>query len=251
MGSLVRRILITGASSTLGRIVRDWHRNDKVVISSRSTIMCHDNETFAQSADLLDIEFWSNFLMNHQFDMVYHFAEYKAQTTYFETIVQSHVKFLEGHQSKKSILIYPITAHLYDDWRAASSYREIKSRVMSHFSSSGDRIKFPVVHPILEDSPELKKLRLINSCIPMINIFSEFTNQFPISSIETIGEKLCCPKLAFGKSDIYDRMVSPSIICCNSHKFNVRWISKFIKMILRTFDSIGCIKLVLNGRVIS
>lgn len=250
------RILITGASGSIGTVVREVYGGCDVVLLSRKYIEPRPNEVWFKSKGLGENSWWSALPKNVNYDLVYHLAEpvkkYKKHES-VDCIVKGHDDFIKYALGCTAMLVYPLTAYLYDNNLAKSnrSYSEIKKKVY-YLHCNNQRISFPVYHPLLDHGNGLYKLVKYHRAVPFINLFSEFKNSLPVLTINDLKEKISSSKyLIPGKVDIYTSVPCISDIFSCPDKVNNLYLSNILLNIMKSLCGHANINLLVNGRSIS
>ena len=251
------KILITGASGYIARMLISELRGHELLLWSRSKPVLERSYHFYQSADLTDFEWWSSAVIPAGVDVVVHLAE--SVKTYVNNdianlIVSSHCVFLENACTHSALVIYPDTAYKYDArlGRRARAYCEIKSRVNSQLNKSINFIS-PIIHPVLESKGALAKLIYFQSKIPSINLFCSFNSTLPC--LTSLDLKSNFKRIIFNKNhggrDWFSINESIANLMNVEGRVDSHFISKTFKSLLSIFSFLPIIRLLLQGRIIA
>ena len=256
MDKTMRKVLITGASGSLGALARTLFCNCAVTLSSRRQLSVGENEVWYESKDLNDSGWWGDFGFEGQFDLVLHFAEpVKARVTDGEIskIIASHIGFISSATASCGRVIYPLTAYCYDlrVSKSAITYLRIKEEVYAALKSN-DRVLFPIFHPLVDYGDGLAKLIHTERKIPFVNLFSEFDARLPVLTKMDIEKFLVDGHQEHaGRIDVYSRISSVSELFARRARIDSRFVSRCVKALARVGAFVPAVHLLTNGRDIA
>jgi hypothetical protein len=249
------KILITGASGKIGKIVRNLFSEHILHLYTRKYIELNPNEFWYASEDLINIDWWSNFYFIEYYDIIFHLAEpVKAiySKSSFLKIVDSHSNFLILASNNSKKVVYPTTAYKYDkiNLHHIQSYLEIKNSVIRKIVLV-DNVVTPVIHPIIDLDSSLSKSILFSRKLPLFNYFSEFDSCLPILYSEDLNKYLLrIIDNDIKNEDVFSVIMKISLIYHDSDKINSKIISKATKFIIYILN-IPRLKILIVGRNIS
>jgi hypothetical protein len=250
------KILITGASGFIGRILAASLGGHELVLWSRNPVPAGPASTYCAAGDLRNTEWWQNAEIPQGVDVVIHLAEpVKTKLTdgALESVLSSHCAFLEHACARAHLVVYPDTAYRYDR-RVGSANRQyltIKTEVLRKLS---DRENFasPIIHPLVDSGGALARLIEAQSKIPVLNPFCAFKASIPVLTIpELVGlfrDQIGSRQLL--KSDWYSGVPTIATLTRKSDRRDWLFLSRMFRSALTPLSIAPTISLLKNGRQI-
>ncbi|MDC1318297.1 hypothetical protein N8Z61_02815 [Candidatus Thioglobus sp.] len=253
--NIIKNVLITGASGSLGRLIREIYWDKNLTLISRSKLVLKKNEVWLEAQDLVNSQWWSEFRFDGEYDLIIHFAEPVKKSLsidYVNKIVESHTEFITNASKSGALIIYPLSAYSYDSKISKSQlgYFQIKTKV-SEKNKSNKNVIFPIIHPLVDYGSGLNKLISIEKKIPLVNIFCSFNAQLPILKKEDLELFFInINQVDLNQKDVYSDIRSISKIFYSKERFNFKFLSIIFKIICLTFSYSSQIKMLVKGRKI-
>lgn len=251
----MKKILITGASGGIAKIVRENFKADQLTLWSRNFLELDSNETWMKSEPLQNTEWWATAPITGHYDSILHLAEpvkknlSKSEIT---NIIKSHVEFLSNSSSSSKKILYPISAYKYDQLISKDHlhYITIKNSV-SHQLSSNSNVFFPVIHPLIDFGPGINETRKKISRLPLFNLFCSLESRIPILEYQDLVKCFdCFINDGQVRKDWFTDTLSISQIFNNPKNTDNRFLSSVLKQFLFFLRSNASAYLLLNGRQI-
>jgi hypothetical protein len=249
----MKKILITGSTGTVGSILRKELKHCKLFLLSRRKIesLSH-NEIFIKSYNLQEKHWWRNIDNSIKFDLIIHLAEeVKNDSIDQESIIKAHIEFIQFSKIISKLVIYPITAYIYDKKQSSNSiaYTAIKRQVMWQFCNDKS-VSLPILHPILDVGSGINIFIKLNYKYNFCNIFSSFNAFIFVLTKKDLG-LFFNSKINPGISNVYSKHLMISDIFFVASNYNCKSLSKVFKFILSFFTFIPLVYLLVNGRNIN
>ncbi len=250
------KILVTGASGFIGRILAKSLSEHNLLLWSRTPVDHGVGIDFSTSDDLRNTAWWQDVELPDDLDAVIHLAEpvkVKLTDETVKSIVSSHRAFLENACDSAQLVIYPNTAYRYDRRVGSKNrrYLEIKAEVARELAVRENFIS-PVIHPLIDSSGALARLVEAQSKLPAINPFSAFEARIPVLTVPEL--------ILFFRNQLQhtyqlnaDWFGGCPAICDLTHRperRDVRVLSRLFKWSLLPFSKVPTISILLEGRTI-
>lgn len=245
-----KNILITGAHSLIATPLREKHYSDNLVLCSRTKIKnLSSSELWIKVENFDSYRFADDLMSSREFDIIYHLAEItNSKKINKHNLISIHKSFLSYACKCSKLVIYPLTAYVYDDWKKKDPYTQVKLEIVRSFRNARG-LYFPVIHPVIDSHFNLTKaIEIFEKYIPL-NLFNKFNNGIYISSIKGISDNIL-PETGDQIYDIYDKHVSFSNLLSSEDKPNSRLISTIFYMIIKNVRISHNLKLINTGRKI-
>ncbi|MBK9521678.1 MAG: NAD(P)-dependent oxidoreductase [Rhodocyclaceae bacterium] len=245
------RVMITGASGSLGTLFREFYAAHRVTLVSRSPLIVMQNEKWIQAGDLLDPGWWADFQFDGEYDRVIHLAEpvkREMSDDEVDRVVLSHNNFIAAAIGISPSVVYPLTAYRYDRrlCRKAATYTAIKERVLlANKHRTG--LSFPIFHPLIDYGDGIHSTIKFERKIPFFNLFCDFDLELPVLYKATIKSYLFSP-MADGVKDVYTKIDRISNIFNAGRRLNIVALSRLIKLTLNALSFVYAFELLTHGR---
>ena len=248
------RILITGASGSIGQILAEGLAEHDLVLWSRAQVAVGPRVEYSTSGDLRDVEWWQKAQIPPDVDVVIHLAEpvkTKLSEAAVESIIASHSVFLDHACTNARLVIYPNTAYRYD-YRVRSAnlqYLRIKSEVARRFHTRKNFVS-PVIHPLTDAGGALARLIKSQSHVPLFNPFCSFQATIPVLTVPRLID-FFRDQISGGhslRSDWYAGESSIAALTDSPDRSDWPFVSKIIKSLLTPLSNAPTISLLLRGR---
>lgn len=250
------RILVTGASGFIGRILVESLQDHELVLWSRRRVLAGPSVEYCASEDLRNTEWWQNAEIPQDVDAVIHLAEpVKTEFTdsVLESVISSHVAFLEQACSRAQLVIYPNTAYRYDRRVGSSNrqYLKIKTEVLRQLSSRRN-FASPVIHPLVDSNGALARLINAQDKFPFLNLFCAFRASIPVLTVPELvncfREQIRSSHLL--KTDWYCREPTIATLTGRSDRRDWLSLSRLFRRSLSAFSNVSTVSILINGRKI-
>lgn len=250
------KILITGASGRIGRLLIDHFIGHELVLWGRTRPVSDKGFETKSCNDLSNTKWWTEVQIPAGCDAIIHLAEpvkIDADETKIATIVNSHCSFIEKACKEKIVVIYPDTAYRYDRHlgKAARSYLKIKRSVVERMQSCEGFVS-PVIHPLIDSDASLAKFLVLQRKVPFFNLFSAFDASLPILTtmkLKELFEAQIASKTTVA-ADWYESKKTIANLTNMSSRIDARGLSLLFKFFLKPLSGNPTIQLLLKGRVI-
>ena len=245
---MAKKILITGANGLIASLVRPLFIDDSVVLVSRRPIdNINQNELSIIYKDISSIDWRDDSNIGSNFDMILHFAEYMSGSVKLVTAVDSHLSFLNWACKISSIVVYPLTAYLYDRKKQHSNYVKIKQAVMEKMIDH-ESMYFPVIHPLVDAGPGLHRQKAFVRKYAPLNLLSSFNAKMYVLSRNDIN---CIIPTITNKNrfyDVFSQHLSIAEIFASDKKETINWISDLLFYICLVTPFTNTRDLLVDGR---
>lgn len=251
------KVLITGASGFIGRILSTGLAGHELVLWSRQSLPAVSGAEYSQSHDLRDVAWWRNVEIPQDVDVVIHLAEpvkLKLTPEVVDLIVSSHCSFLENACQTAQLVIYPNTAYRYDFEIGSANrpYLEIKTRVVREFASHPNFIS-PVIHPLIDSDGTLARLVREQARVPLLNPFAAFDANIPVLTVPDLLHwfRNQIENRDVRDEDWYSHIPTVGTLMAHPSRRDSITLSKFFRGCLRPFAKVPAVSILLNGRAVS
>lgn len=250
------KILVTGASGFIGRILAESLGEHDLLLWSRSPVPAGVGIESSISDDLRNTAWWKNVELPDGLDAVIHLAEpvkVKLTDETVQSIVASHRAFLENACANAQLVVYPNTAYRYDRRVGLKNrhYLKIKTEVSRELAVRENFIS-PVIHPLIDSSGALARLIEVQSKLPAINPFSAFEARLPVlSEPELISFFRHQLQHSYQlRADWFGRYPAISDLTHRQGRRDFVALSRSLRWSLRPFLNVPTISILLEGRTI-